>query len=62
MIKENIVLKKKVLEYQIKEIQVEKIEEKNAQIIISNIRRNTFSLVLEYNIPNNQKDDAFLAF
>jgi len=39
--------KKRILETEAKKLFVEKTEEKNAHIMINNIRRLTFSLVLE---------------
>lgn len=47
-LKETISRKKIELENKIKENKKEKNDEKNAQIMIFNIRKSTFSLVLEY--------------
>jgi hypothetical protein len=46
-IKQLIDEKKKVLEIENSKLQNEKIQENNALIIISNIRRHTFSFILE---------------
>ena len=46
-LKENIVEKRKILENAKKELSKEKSDEKNFQMVINNIKRNTFTLVLE---------------
>lgn len=48
LLKETLDKKKIELDNKIKENKKEKIDEKNAKIMIFNIRKSTFSLVLEY--------------